>query len=162
MINPKKLMLMAKLKESQNRKFFKRLKDRIPRDLDAVVHDLHDIVFAKINCLDCANCCKQLGPRITEKDIDRLAKFTKLKKEKFIATYLRIDGDNEFVFQNMPCPFLLPDHYCSVYDIRPKACKGYPHTDQRKFHKIFSLTLKNIYSCPAVFEIVEELKKRYS
>jgi hypothetical protein len=79
----------------------------------------------------------------------------------FKKTYLKIDEDGDFIFQNMPCPFLLPDNYCSIYEVRPKACQEYPHTDRRKFHQVFSLTLKNIYTCPAVYEIAEELKKNY-
>jgi Fe-S-cluster containining protein len=156
-----KLAGMAKKKENENRKFFSRLKARIPKDLDVTVHQLHDDVFYEMNCLDCANCCKTLGPRITEKDIERIAKFLKLKKEAFIKTYLRIDEDGDYVFQSMPCPFLLTDNYCSIYDVRPKACAEYPHTDRRKFYQLFNLTLKNIPSCPAVYEIVEKLKVKY-
>jgi len=162
MIALDKLALMAKKKENENRKFFSRLKTRVPKDLDITVHKLHDDVFAEMNCLDCANCCKTLGPRITEKDIERIAKFLKLKRESIVRNYLRVDEDGDFVFQNMPCPFLMPDNFCSVYNVRPKACAEYPHTDRRKFHQLFNLTLKNTFTCPAVYEIVENLKVQYS
>ncbi|HAG48373.1 MAG TPA: zinc/iron-chelating domain-containing protein, partial [Cryomorphaceae bacterium] len=39
-------------------KLFKKLKAKPPRDLDKVVHQLHEDAFRKIDCLDCANCCK--------------------------------------------------------------------------------------------------------
>jgi Fe-S-cluster containining protein len=161
MISPERLTEMAKLKENQNRKFFMRLKARIPKDLDETVRDFHDTAFQQINCLDCANCCKHLGPRIMDRDIERISKFLKPKKDKFIKTYLKIDEDGDFVFQSMPCPFLLPDNYCSVYEVRPKACEEYPHTNRRKFHQLFSITIKNTYTCPAVFDIVEDMKKKY-
>lgn len=161
MIDLDKLALIAQKKENENRKFFSRLKARLPKDLDVSVHQIHDDIFAEINCLDCANCCKTLGPRITVKDIERIAKFLRIKRESFVRNYLRVDEDGDFVFQNMPCPFLLTDNFCSVYDIRPKACAEYPHTDRRKFHQLFSLTLKNIPTCPAVYEIVEHLKVKY-
>lgn len=162
MISPLMLQQLAKQKENSNRKFLMRLKTRIPKDLDAVVQELHENTFSKIDCFNCANCCKHLGPRITEKDIDRIAKFSRLKKQSFISTYLKIDEYRDYVFQNMPCPFLLPDNYCSIYEVRPKACQDYPHTNRRKFHQILNLSLKNTYTCPAVFQIVEELKKFYS
>jgi hypothetical protein len=161
MISPERLAEMARLKENQNRKFFMRLRARVPKDLDETVRGFHEMAFRQINCLDCANCCKNLGPRIVDRDIERISKFLKLKKEMFKKTYLKIDEDGDFIFQNMPCPFLLPDNYCSIYEVRPKACQEYPHTDRRKFQQVFSLTLKNIYTCPAVYEIVEELKKNY-
>jgi uncharacterized protein len=161
MIDIERLAGMAKMKEGENRKFFSRLKARVPKDLDGMVHHLHDEAFSKINCLDCANCCKSLGPGIMTKDIERISKFLNLKKETFTKTYLKIDEDGDFVFQNMPCPFLLSENCCSIYDVRPKACAEYPHTDRRKFHQLLNLTLKNTFTCPAVYEIVEGLKKNY-
>lgn len=162
MIAIDKLASLAGKKENENKKFFSRLKTRLPKDLDITVHRLHDEVFSELNCLDCANCCKSLGPRITEKDIERISKFLKLKRDSFVRIYLKVDEDGDFVFQNMPCPFLMQDNYCSVYDVRPKACAEYPHTDRRKFHQLFNLTLKNTFTCPAVYEIVENLKMKYS
>jgi Fe-S-cluster containining protein len=162
MFDPVKLYSLAKKKEKENRKFFSWLKTKNPRDLDTVVHELHDKVFPETDCLECANCCRSLGPRLTMPDIDRISKFLKIKTEKFIETYLRTDEDGDFVFQKMPCPFLMPDNYCSVYAVRPKACCEYPHTDRRKFHQLLSLTLKNSFTCPAVLEIMEGLKIHYS
>jgi len=162
MVSPERVKTLAGQKESQNRKFFARLKSRLPNDLDETVSVLHEKAFQQINCLNCANYCRHLGPRIIERDIDRISKFLKLKRESFIKSYLRIDEDGDYVFQGMPCPFLMSDNYCSVYDVRPKACKDYPHTDRRKFHQVLPLTLKNTHTCPAVYEIVEGLKKIYS
>ncbi|MCP3932375.1 MAG: YkgJ family cysteine cluster protein, partial [Bacteroidetes bacterium] len=49
------------------------------------------------------------------------------------------------------------ENYCSIYEVRPKACKEYPHTNRKNFHQILNLTLKNYSICPAVFEIVNRL-----
>ena len=83
-----------------------------------------------------------------------------MKQQQFIETYLRIDEDNDYVLQSVPCPFLGADNYCSVYDHRPKACREFPHTDRKKFQQISNLTLKNVAICPAAYNIVEEMKKR--
>ena len=85
-----------------------------------------------------------------------------MKPQKFIETYLRIDEDNDYVLQSVPCTFLGADNYCSIYDVRPKACREFPHTDRKKFHQISNLTLKNVAICPAAFNIVESMKKRIS
>jgi Fe-S-cluster containining protein len=153
---------LAQLKRQENQKFFKKLKSRKPADLDEITRDLHKKAFEQINCLDCANCCKTLGPRIVQKDIDRISKFLNLKQDELIEKYLRIDEDGDYVFQSMPCPFLAADNYCTIYEFRPKACAEYPHTDRRKFHQILNLTLKNTFVCPAVYVIVERLKVNYS
>ena len=96
----------------------------------------------------------------TEKDISRIAKFLKIKEYKFIAQYLQRDDDDFMVLQSAPCTFLDNDNTCFIYDVRPKACSEYPHTNRRKFIQLANLTLKNTQVCPAVFNIVEELKKR--
>jgi len=160
-IELEKLQHLAQQSEKQNKRFVKKLIAKKPKDLDKVVFSLHDSVFSEIDCLDCAYCCKSLGPRITEKDIERLSKFLKLSQDKFIKQYLIIDEDNDFVFNKMPCPFLMDDNYCFVYDVRPKACREYPHTDRKRFYQVLNLSVKNTYTCPAVYEVIEGLKEHY-
>lgn len=162
MIPLEKLNDFAHLREKENLKFIKKLKTRLPKSLDMVVKDLHHETFSKIDCLDCANCCKTLGPRLTAKDIDQISNHLKVKPEFFIKQYLIIDEDRDYVFKSMPCPFLENDNYCRIYKYRPKACAGYPHTESNDFHKNLLLTVKNTFTCPAVYEIVENLKKIYS
>ncbi|ARV11212.1 zinc/iron-chelating domain-containing protein [Gilvibacter sp. SZ-19] len=150
----------AKVNHKANKKFFAKLKKRPPKHLDALMVELHEDEFTRTDCLECANCCKTTGPLFTDKDIDRLAKLFKMKQQQFIETYLRIDEENDYVLQTVPCPFLGADNYCSVYDHRPKACREFPHTDRKKFQQISNLTLKNVAICPAAYNIVEEMKKR--
>ena len=150
----------AKVNHKANKKFFAKLKKRPPKNMDALMVELHEDEFTRTDCLECANCCKTTGPLFTDKDIDRLAKLFKMKQQQFIETYLRIDEENDYVLQTVPCPFLGADNYCSVYDHRPKACREFPHTDRKKFQQISNLTLKNVAICPAAYNIVEEMKKR--
>jgi len=153
-----KLPKLGLQKQKENKKFFANLKKKKPSKLDQIVQELHDDEFLKIDCLECANCCITTGPLITKKDIDRISKHLKLKPEKFIEQYLRIDEDNDYVFKSMPCPFLGSDNYCFIYDVRPRACKEYPHTDRKRFYQILDITLKNTFICPAVYNIIENLK----
>ncbi|VAW14805.1 FIG00650678: hypothetical protein [hydrothermal vent metagenome] len=150
----------ARAKHSENKKFFARLKKRAPKNLDAVMQELHEAEFRKTDCLKCANCCKTTGPLFTHTDIKRISKFFKLKPHLFIEKYLKVDEDQGYVLQQVPCAFLGADNYCSIYDVRPKACHEFPHTDRRKFQQIDQLTLKNVAICPAAYNIVEEMKKK--
>jgi Fe-S-cluster containining protein len=161
MIDPSELKGKAADKERENRAFFERLKRKKVQGLDQKVQLLHDRVFEDINCLECANCCKSISPVILDADIRRIAPKLKMKPSDFTSKYLRLDKEGDYVFQQTPCPFLHPDNYCAIYDSRPRACREYPHTDRRRFLQITALTLKNTYFCPAVFEIVEYLKKEY-
>ena len=150
----------AREKHTENKKFFTKLKKRPPKDLDITMQELHHAEFERTDCLSCANCCKTTGPLFTNVDIERIARHFRIKPSEFIDRYLRVDEDNDYVLQQVPCTFLSADNYCSIYEVRPKACREFPHTDRKKFHQISNLTLKNVAICPAAFHIVEEMKKR--
>ena len=151
---------LAKEKHAENKKFFAKLKKKPPKDLDYVMQELHEEEFQRTDCLSCANCCKTTGPLFTTADVERIAKHLRLKPQKFIDTYLRVDEENDYVLQSVPCTFLDTENYCMIYDVRPKACREFPHTDRKKFQQISNLTLKNVTICPAAFNIVEEMKRR--
>mgnify|MGYP001562786911 CR=1 FL=1 len=148
-----------KLKLKENVKFFKRLKRVRPKVLDQMIHPLHDAVFACTDCLECANCCSTTSPLFTDKDIARIAKYLRIKPSAVVSKYLRTDEDRLYVLKTAPCAFLGADNYCSIYDARPKACKEYPHTDRIKQNQLLDITERNVEVCPAVFKIVEKLKK---
>lgn len=150
----------AKDKYKENNMFFKKLKKKQPKQLDYLMQELHEDEFRRTDCLQCANCCKTTGPLFTNKDVDRISKFLKMKQQPFIDTYLRLDEDNDYVLQTVPCTFLAEDNYCSIYNVRPKACSEFPHTNRKKFQQISKITLKNVAICPAAFNIVEAMKKR--
>lgn len=150
----------AKDKHKENKKFFAKLRKRPPKNLDVQMLEIHEKEFARTDCLTCANCCKTTGPLFTGKDIERISRHFKMKPSSFIASYLRMDEEHDYVLQNVPCTFLGADNYCSIYEVRPKACREYPHTDRKDFHKISGLTISNTAICPAAYNIVEEMKKR--
>ncbi|MDD2797578.1 MAG: YkgJ family cysteine cluster protein [Bacteroidales bacterium] len=141
--------------------FFKKIKKNQLRALDDTIHAIHQEVFEEIDCLDCGNCCRSLGPRITHLDIQRMASALKCKAQDVEDKYLRMDEDDDYVFREMPCPFLMDDNVCRIYNNRPKACREYPHTDRKKFHQIHKLTLLNAETCPAVGEILKRLTKEF-
>lgn len=157
------LNLLPQKAQSKKRDFkllAAKVKKLKPGRADEIFQQLHEEAFEQINCLDCANCCSGLGPRLFKKDIERLSTHLKMKSSVFMDTYLRLDEDGDFVFQSMPCPFLMDDNYCMVYSSRPKACREYPHTDQKNIRSILSTCVKNTETCPAVFYIFENLERK--
>lgn len=136
--------------------YYKKNKKRLGK-MDTIVQQLHNEVSEKIDCLTCANCCRTLGPAIYDKDIERMAKALRIKPSEVVSSYLRIDEDGDYVFKSMPCPFLMDDNYCSIYESRPKACREYPHTDRKNFEQIYKLTVKNASTCPIAYEVLYKL-----
>ena len=144
-------------KKKEYKKVLPRLRKLKPGKLNSLFHSLHHEAFEIIDCLECANCCTSIGPRVNDNDIIRLARKLRVKPSDIMSNYMRVDEDNDIIMKSMPCPFLMPDNYCSVYDSRPLACKGYPHTDHSKMAGLLNLTLKNSETCPAVAWIFEQL-----
>lgn len=129
-------------------------KKKIP-DLDALFFQEHQEVFSRVDCLLCARCCKGLGPLLRKRDFARISKSLGIKENKLKEEYLRVDEDGDFVFRNLPCPFLGADFYCLIYEDRPDACRRYPCTDLRKMKGRWSILLKDCETCPAAVMILE-------
>jgi len=160
-IRPEKLKELTASRKQELTALFNNVKAKKTKNLDDVFHELQDEAFDQFDCLICANCCSSISPIVTEKDIERLAKRMRVKAVDFIAQYLYIDEDKDYVFKQTPCPFLVSDNYCMVYEDRPKACREYPHTDRKRMYQILNLTHKNCEVCPVVYCITEELIKRF-
>lgn len=141
-----------------NKGVFAKLKKMRGAPLDDKFHALHKEVFEEIDCLECANCCKTSSPIFIEKDVDRISKHLNMKPGVFHEKYLKRDDEFDIVLKESPCTFLNEDNSCSIYDVRPRACAEYPHTNRKKMSQILPLTLQNIEVCPAVSRIIDKMK----
>jgi Fe-S-cluster containining protein len=134
---------------------FKRLASASSKSLNKLFHPLHNEVFSKVNCLDCAHCCTHTGPLFTQSDVSRIAPKLGLTALEFRSTYLRIDEDGDSVLQDLPCTFLdVNTRECKIYEYRPKACREYPHTNHEEMRSILGITEKNTFICPATARMV--------
>ncbi|HEY4107809.1 YkgJ family cysteine cluster protein [Puia sp.] len=119
--------------------------------------ELHEEAFQRIDCLQCANCCKNYSPRFKTPDIKRIARHLKIKESELIERYLRLDEDGDYVVRSTPCPFLGADNYCGIYEVRPSDCERFPYTDEDVFVRRPALTQKNSSFCPIVYFVLERL-----
>ena len=143
----------------EKQKAYKRLLEKGNRNkMLKVLPALHEEAFSKIDCLDCANCCRNYSPRFKQPDIKRIAKRLRMKEGELVEQYLRLDEDSDYVVKSSPCPFLAADNTCDIYEDRPSDCRRYPYTDEDVLLKRVNLTLKNATVCPAVFTVLEKLE----
>lgn len=149
----------AKNNQEEFRKLMAKLKKKKPKQLDVLFHQEHDRVFEEIDCLECANCCKTTSPIFRDIDVARISKKFKTSSEQFEKQYLRRDEDGDLVLKESPCAFLEADNKCFIYDVRPQACREYPHTNRKRMSQILELTRKNTEVCPAVSKIVHHIQK---
>lgn len=144
----------AKLAIHATKKVFRKMKQAKPKDLDQKFHKGHEAEFKKMDCLSCANCCKTTSPIFRDADIRRISKHLRVKEGRFIADYLKMDDEQDYVLKSSPCSFLEKDNSCSIYDVRPLACREYPHTDRKNMFQVLEITAENSLICPAVARIV--------
>ena len=140
--------------QKQYKQFLQRAnKNKVLRALP----ELHDTAFKKVDCLKCANCCKNYSPRFKTPDIKRIARHLNLKEGDFINRFLYVDNEGDYVLKSKPCPFLGTDNFCSIYEVRPSDCRRFPYTDEDVILKRPTLTLTNSGFCPIVYYVLEKL-----
>jgi Fe-S-cluster containining protein len=151
----------AKKHDEENYWFLRSLKQKSGKKVDRLALELHREAFSIVDCTKCANCCRTLRPVFTDQDIDRIAGHLRMARDEFLATYLeRNEEQDRYRTQTTPCPFLGEDNRCTIYDVRPEKCQGYPFTDKPDFAFSTVNHANNALVCPAVFYLVEQMKRR--
>ena len=141
-------------KQKEYKRFLQRAeKNKVLKKLPGLTEE----AFEKIDCLKCAQCCKNYSPRFKTPDIKRISKKLKMRESEFIDTYLNVDEEGDFVVKSTPCPFLGPDNFCGIYEDRPSDCRRFPYTEEDILLKRPQLTLKNSTFCPITYYVLERL-----
>ena len=148
-------------KSAERQKLYKQYLQRAKKnEVLRQLPDLHEEAISKIDCLQCANCCKNYSPRFKTPDVKRISKHLGMRESEFIDVYLKVDEEGDFVVKALPCPFLGADNYCSIYDQRPSDCQRFPYTDEDVIIKRPALTLKNSTFCPITYYVLEGLLEK--
>lgn len=148
-------------KSAERQKLYKQFLQRADKNkVLKQLPELHEKAFSKIDCLECAGCCKNYSPRFKTPDIKRISKHLGMRESEFIETYLRVDEEGDFVVQSTPCPFLGTGNYCTIYEQRPSDCRRFPYTDEDVIIKRKELTLKNSSFCPITYYVLEGLMEK--
>jgi len=155
---------LGETKEKENLRFRQFLKGHCnlePDELDQRVFDATRRVWAGIDCTTCANCCREVKPTISQEEVDRVACRLGIERQQFIETYLErssAGSDKPWQTRSTPCPFL-KDNLCSIYEDRPADCSGYPYLYEPDFIFRTLGMIERTFTCPIVYEVMEELKK---
>lgn len=85
----------------------------------------------EIPCICCGACCRWEGEvKITDAEVTRIATYLGMTENAFIEekTQLRADrrGLSVRMLPDGTCIFLTSDNKCSIHDVKPAQCAGYP------------------------------------
>jgi Fe-S-cluster containining protein len=144
------------------KRFLGRLEKNPPKDLDKIAEQIDKEVWQEVNCLSCANCCKKMTPTFTSKDIKRISAYLGMKPLAFKEKWLHFDKKSkDWVNVKQPCQFLdLATNMCSIYEVRPADCAGFPHLTKKKMVDYIHIHQQNINYCPATYKFVEKMMKQ--
>jgi hypothetical protein len=155
-----------KQKLRYHKKAFKRylgkLEKNPPLGIDKIAESIDKEVWNEIDCLSCANCCKVMTPTFTNKDMKRISSHLEMTVAAFKEKWLHLEKkDNDWVNNKQPCQFLnLKNHKCSIYEVRPESCAGFPHLAKKKVKEYIHVHQQNVAYCPATYKMVEKMMER--
>jgi Fe-S-cluster containining protein len=152
---------LAEQKKEENQDFRAHLKncDIEPEEIDAIVYRLAAHVASKIDCRQCANCCRELPAALNREDVVRLAQAVGITPEQFERRYLeKTEEPGKFLIKQEPCPFL-EGKLCRQYEVRPDYCREFPFLHKPDFATRSLMALANLPYCPIVYNVYELLKR---
>lgn len=142
------------------RRFLSKLEKNPPKELDQMALLVSRNVWKEVDCLSCANCCKTMSPTFTVKDVKRISAHLGMQPLAFREKYLYLEKkDNDWMNRQQPCQFLnLTTNMCSIYEVRPADCAGFPHLTKKRMVDYIHIHKQNVQYCPATFKMVEKMK----
>lgn len=152
-------------KLSHYRKLYRSFLNRTEKNPPAGINKLTPIieaeVWAEVDCLSCANCCKKMTPTFTDRDLKRISAHFQQTPEEFKKKWLKKERNGDWTNVLQPCQFLdLTTNMCGIYAVRPADCAGFPHLSKRKWEEYAHVHKQNIDYCPATFKMVEKMVER--
>lgn len=160
-VNLRKFTKKFESNKKQFRSFITRTEKKPPENLEVLSEKIDKEVWEQVDCLGCANCCKVMSPTYTYQDIKRISAHLGMKPKDFKEKWLYLDKrENDWMNKSRPCQFLdLKTNMCSIYEVRPTDCAGFPHLTKRPPTDFIYIHKQNIEYCPATLLFVEKLKE---
>ncbi len=151
---------LGERKRSENEKFRAYLKRHhfVERRYKRMAEEL----AGEIDCTACANCCKVATAQVSERDVERLAKFLGMREREVLSEYTEASRDEGRILKRNEngCVFL-EGNLCSVYEARPDTCQDFPHLVHGAgsfLSRMWKMADRACY-CPIVYNALEAYKE---
>ncbi len=155
------IKLLGEKKRDENLRFRKHMKSR--DHSDRILRRIAQEVEEQIDCLQCANCCRVATAKVTDRDVERLSKYLRIKPSRFLADFTEKSEEEGIVIhrdKKTGCVFLNGNE-CTVYDARPESCQKFPHVVRGNgsiASRMWEFVDRACY-CPIVYNSLEAFKE---
>src|SRR5437588_8125643 len=79
------IRLLGEKKRDENLRFRRFMKSH--DHSDRILRRIAEGIEEQIDCTQCANCCKVATVQLSERDVERLAKYLRISADRFMAEY---------------------------------------------------------------------------
>jgi Fe-S-cluster containining protein len=155
------IRLMGEKKRPENGRFRRHLKSH--DHSDRILRRIAEQIEEQIDCTVCANCCRVATVKLSERDIERLARHLRIRPGNFRKEYC-MESEEEGVIlrrtEETGCVFL-EGTACTVYEARPDICQRFPHLVRGNgsiASRMWEMIDRACY-CPIVYNSLEAFKK---
>jgi len=155
------IRLLGEKKRDENLRFRKHMKSH--DHSDRILRRIAERIEEQIDCTQCANCCRVATARVTERDVERLAKFLRIKPARVMADFVVESEEEGYVLRRddqSGCVFLNGNE-CTVYEARPESCQRFPHVVRGNgsiASRMWEFVDRACY-CPIVYNSLEAFKE---
>ncbi len=150
---------LGEKKRAENLRFRTNLKTHnyVERRFRKIAQEVEE----QIDCTQCANCCRVATTRLAERDVEKLARFLRIKREQFLANYTVESEEEGLILKRTEsgCVFLSGNE-CTVYEARPGTCEDFPHVVRGNGSlesRMWQFVDRATY-CPIVYNTLEAFK----
>ncbi len=152
---------LGEQKRAENGRFRKHLKTyrHVERRLKRIAQEVEE----EIDCRECGNCCRVATARVSDRDVERLAKHLGIPAGRVIGEYCQESEEEGLILRRddtSGCVFLAGNE-CTVYDSRPSSCADFPHLARgaRSLEsRMWAMPDRATY-CPIVYNTLEAWKQ---
>ncbi|MBS1856902.1 MAG: YkgJ family cysteine cluster protein, partial [Acidobacteria bacterium] len=154
------IRLLGEKKREENGRFRRHMKSH--DHSDRILRRIAEGIEEQIDCTVCANCCRVATVKVSERDVERLAKFLRLKPARVVDDFVVESEEEGFVLrrdEKSGCVFLNGTE-CTVYEARPDICQRFPHLVRGNgsiASRMWEFVDRACY-CPIVYNALEAFK----
>ncbi len=155
------IRLLGDKKRPENERFRKHLKTH--DHSDRILRRIAEGIQEQIDCTQCANCCRVATAKVSERDVERLARYFRIAPADFMAKYTTESEEEGRILrftEGAGCVFL-DGTTCTVYEARPETCQRFPHLVRGNgsiASRMWQFVDRACY-CPIVYNSLEAFKE---